>query len=249
MLPPGRRSRCELCPLCIFWCAPGSTTCPLPGFTKRDIHFPNLKTFSSSSVCCVLRIAYAAIVWLSRTDSCSRRGCALQSSGESQPAHSHRGFSLSSSWHFVVTSLTFSVVPPTFSASRPASHSFLCPEPSYVKMSDSSGPHQVVHAAVRRAVREHFQLELHANFSPELYRPQPSCCCTFCSVQLSLSAGEGFDVLRRAAVVDAVAPNCSKVTRRAPSGFGTSKIGVAVHHVHVRHVLDRHDPLDFAMRH
>ena len=74
----------------------------------------------------------------------SHRGCVLMSSSQLQPAHPHQGF-----WHFVVKSFTFSVAPTFFIANR-AAH----PEPSYVKMSNSSRCNSAVHADVRRAVRE-----------------------------------------------------------------------------------------------
>ena len=56
-------------------------------------------------------------------------------------------------------------------------------------------------------------------------------------------------MLRRTTAVDRVGTVLFAGPRRAPSGFGASPTGVAVHHVLVGHVLDKHDPLDFVMRH
>ena len=89
-------------------------------------------------------------------------------------------------------------------------------------MSCSSRSNAAVHADVRCAVREHIQLELQAGLGQELHRLQPACCRTSCSVQLCLSAGEGYEVLLRAAVVDGVGTELFKGPRRTPSGFGAS---------------------------
>ena len=51
---------------------------------------------------------------------------------------------------------------------------------------------------------DHSQLELQAGLCQELYRLQPSNCRPSFGDQLCLSAGEGNDALRRAAVVDGV---------------------------------------------
>ena len=114
------------------------------------MQLPNLKMFSSSSVCCVLRIALAANVWLSRTD---------KSSGKLQPAHSQRGFQPLFIGVFRCQIAQVLRGADLLQRESPRLRSFLCPGPSHVKVSDSSRPNLAVHADVRRAVREHFELD------------------------------------------------------------------------------------------
>ena len=164
---------------------------PAAQIPRRDIWLPNLKRFLSSSICCVLRIAFAVIVWQG-----NRRGCVLKSSGKSQPAH---------------------LKPTLFSANRPSAQSHLIarcrarPDPTRLCM-----PMFAV---------------LSVSTSNLSFRPASARSCTDCNppaaarpaaCSSAFSAGEGYDVLRRAAVVDGVGTELFKGPRRTPSGFGAS---------------------------
>ena len=162
------------------------------------------RTNSRDSVIELGRLRFLDRVRLALTDHrCDHQSCELMSSVRSQPTHSRQGSQpLLRRGPFSARSVTFSTVPTFFSDYCPAGSASHAQSHRTSRCRTRPVPMRPVHADIRRALHEHFQFELQDSTGWELHRLSHSNCRTSRSVQLCLSAGEGKDVLRRAAAVD-----------------------------------------------
>ena len=152
MAPPGHTTLSELCSL-----LPGTPThqLPRPRFQARNSAAKSQDVLVEFE--CVLRIEFTAIVQPSPTN-----GVAAEAACWTLLPHSHQGFQA----FFVVVLLRqmACVLNGADLPQREASRQFslMCSRPSHVKVSHSPKSNTAVHANVRRAARERFQLEVQA---------------------------------------------------------------------------------------